>query len=158
MKILLVEDDESIANVLTEALTTHHYTVEAAVDGQTALQLAQSFHYDLLLLDIILPDLDGISLCRQLRSEGSQMPILLLSALDSSADRVMGLEAGADDYLVKPYDLSELMARIQALLRRSSSTLPTVLNWGKLQLNPDACQVTYAGRLLHLTPKEYGII
>jgi diguanylate cyclase (GGDEF)-like protein len=158
MKILLVEDDEITANVLAQELTTHHYTVEITADGQTALELAQAFHYDLLLLDIILPHVDGISLCRQLRSHGLQMPILLLSAKDSSTVRVMGLEAGADDYVVKPYELNELIARIQALLRRGSSTLPTVLTWEKLQLDPDACQVTYGGELLHLTPKEYSIL
>ncbi|AFZ18852.1 response regulator [Allocoleopsis franciscana] len=158
MKILLVEDDEITANVLAQELTTHRYTVEITADGQTALELAQAFHYDLLLLDIILPHLDGMTLCRQLRSHGLQMPILLLSAKDSSADRVMGLEAGADDYVVKPYELNELIARIQALLRRGSSTLPTVLTWEKLQLDPDACQVTYGGELLHLTPKEYSIL
>ena len=158
MKILLVEDDEITANVLAQELTTHHYTVETTADGQTGLQLAQAFHYDLLVLDIILPNLDGISICRQLRSQGLQMPILLLSANDSSTDRVMGLEAGADDYVVKPYELNELIARIQALLRRGNSTLPTVLTWEKLQLDPDTCKVTYGGELLHLTPKEYSIL
>lgn len=158
MKILIVEDDEFTANVLAQELTTHHYTVETTADGQTALELAQAFHYDLLLLDIILPNLDGISLCRQLRSHGLQMPILLLSAKDSSTVRVMGLDAGADDYVVKPYELNELIARIQALLRRGSSTLPIVLMWEKLQLNPDTCKVTYEGELIHLTPKEYSIL
>jgi len=158
MKILIVEDDETIASVLTEALTTHHYTVETAADGVTGLELAQAFHYDLLVLDIILPNLDGISLCSQVRSHGLQMPILLLSAKDSSPDRVMGLEAGADDYVVKPYELSELIARIQALLRRGSSTLRAILTWENLQLDPQASQVTYGGKLLRLTPKEYGIL
>lgn len=180
MKILIVEDDQITANALTEALATHHYTVETTADGQMGLELAQSFHYDLLVVDIILPKLDGISLCRQLRSavsssasssgaaplfsspkgckQGLKTPILLLSAKDSSADRVRGLEAGADDYLIKPYELSELIARIQALLRRSSSYLGGVLTWEKLELNPDACQVSYGGKRLHLTPKEYGIL
>jgi DNA-binding response OmpR family regulator/HPt (histidine-containing phosphotransfer) domain-containing protein len=158
MKILLVEDDEITANVLALELTTHHYTVEITADGQTGLELAQAFHYDLLVLDIILPNLDGMTLCRQLRSHGLKMPILLLSAKDSSTDRVMGLEAGADDYVVKPYEVNELIARIQALLRRGSSTLLTVLTWEKLQLDPDACKVTYGGELLHLTPKEYSIL
>ena len=122
MKILIVEDDETIASVLAEALTSHHYTVETTADGVTGLELVQAFHYDLLVLDIMLPGLDGMTLCRQVRSHGLQMPILLLSAKNSSADRVMGLEAGADDYVVKPYELSELIARIQALLRRGNST------------------------------------
>ena len=158
MKILIVEDDETIASVLAEALTTHHYTVETAADGLTGLELVQAFHYDLLVLDIILPRLDGMTLCRQVRSHGLQMPILLLSAKDSSADRVMGLKAGADDYVVKPYDLSELIARIQALLRRGNSTLRALLTWENLQLDPQANQVTYGGKLLHLTPKEYAIL
>src|SRR5919199_6684045 len=109
MKILIVEDDETIASVLAEALTTHHYTVETAADGLTGLELAQAFHYDLLVLDIILPNLDGMTLCRQLRSHGLQMPILLLSALNSSTDRVMGLEAGGEDYVVEPFDDNELI-------------------------------------------------
>ena len=158
MKILLVEDDVTTANVLVQKLTTHHYTVETAADGQMALELAQDLHYDLLVLDILLPKLDGISLCRRLRSQGLQMPILLLSAKDSTTDRVIGLEAGADDYLVKPYEISELIARIQALLRRGSSSLPTKLTWEKLQLDLDASLVTYAGKILHLTPKEYSIL
>ncbi|MFB2894502.1 response regulator [Aerosakkonemataceae cyanobacterium BLCC-F50] len=158
MKILLVEDDETAASILEQELSTHHYTVETSADGQMGLELAQTFHYDLLVLDIILPNLDGISICRQLRSQGLQMPILLLSAKEGSSDRVMGLEAGADDYVVKPYELSELIARIQALLRRGNSTLNTVLTWEKLQVHPDACQVTYSGSLLRLTPKEYSIL
>ena len=158
MKILIVEDNEITANILAQELTIHNYTVETITDGQKGLELAQAFHYDLLLLDIILPSLDGISLCRQLRSHGLHMPILLLSAKDSSTDRVMGLEAGADDYVVKPYELNELIARIQALLRRGSSTLQNILTWEQLQLDPDACQVTYRGELLHLTRKEYSIL
>lgn len=158
MKILLVEDDEITAKVLLQELTTYHYTVETTTDGQRGLELAQAFPYDLLLLDVILPNLDGISLCRQLRSQGLEIPILLLSAKDSSTDRVKGLEAGADDYVVKPYQINELIARIQALLRRGNSTLPTILTWQQLQLDLNACQVTYREKTLHLTPKEYSIL
>ncbi|MBE9126451.1 MULTISPECIES: response regulator [unclassified Coleofasciculus] len=158
MKILLVDDDKASASVLADALTTYHYTVNTAEDGQTGLELAQTFHYDLILLDIMLPKLDGISLCRQLRSQGLQIPILLLSGKDSSTDRITGLEAGADDYLVKPYDLSELMARIRALLRRGSSTLSTILTWEKLRFDPDSCEVSYGEKPLHLTPKEYSLL
>ena len=158
MKILLVEDDETTTSTLVEALTAHNYTVNTAVDGQTGFELAQTFHYDLLVLDITIPKIDGINLCRLVRSQGLQMPILLLTAKDTNADRVMGLEAGADDYVVKPYHLSELIARIRALLRRGSLTLPKVLTWEKLHLDPDASEVTYDGKLLHLTPKEYGLL
>ncbi|HEY9832339.1 MAG TPA: response regulator [Stenomitos sp.] len=158
MKILLVEDDGINASLLAEVLSLHHYTVDTVADGQTGLELAQAYNYDLILLDIILPKLDGMTLCRQLRDQGHQMPILLLSGKDSSRDRIMGLEAGADDYVVKPYDLAELVARIRALLRRSSSTIPTILSWEQLQFDPEASIVTYQGKLLHLTPKEYGLL
>jgi DNA-binding response OmpR family regulator len=159
MKILLVEDDTLTVNLLTEALNSHNYNVNAAADGETALQLVQAYDYDLIVLDVLIPKLDGISLCRKLRSSGCQMPILLLTALDSSNDRVQGLEAGADDYVVKPFNLEELIARIRALLRRGKATLSsTNLTWEKLQVNPDTTEVTYAEKVLHLTPKEYNLL
>lgn len=123
MKILLVEDNELESVVLKEALSTHHYTVDVATDGIAGLDLATSFEYDLILLDLQIPKLDGINLCRQLRSVCLQKPILLLTAKNSNADIVAGLDAGADDYLVKPPDLSLLLARIRALLRRGSSSI-----------------------------------
>ncbi|MDK3155478.1 response regulator transcription factor [Kamptonema cortianum] len=158
MKLLLVEDDESLANILLEALVAHHYTVNAAMDGLTAWNLVQADRYDLLLLDIMVPKLDGISLCRQIRTAGYQMPILLLTAKDSSSDRVLGLEAGADDYVVKPFALQELIARIRALLRRSKATASAILNWDSLLLNSETGEVTYQEKLLHLTPKEYHLL
>ena len=159
MKILLVEDDTLTVSLLTEALNSHNYNVNAAADGETALQLVQAYDYDLIVLDVLIPKLDGISLCRKLRSSGCQMPILLLTALDSSNDRVQGLEAGADDYVVKPFNLEELIARIRALLRRGKATLSsTNLIWEKLQLNPNTTEVTYADKVLHLTPKEYNLL
>jgi DNA-binding response OmpR family regulator len=159
MKILLVEDDTLTVSLLTEALNSHNYNVNAAADGQTALDLVQAYDYDLIVLDVLIPKLDGISLCRKLRSSGCQMPILLLTALDSSNDRVQGLEAGADDYVVKPFNLEELIARIRALLRRGKATLSsTNLTWEKLQLNADTTEVTYAEKVLHLTPKEYNLL
>mgnify|MGYP006334752565 FL=1 len=159
MKILLVEDDKITVNLLTQALNAHNYTVNTATDGETGLQLAQVYDYDLILLDVMIPKLDGISLCRELRSCGYQMPILLLTALDSSKDRVQGLEAGADDYVAKPFNLPELIARIRALLRRGKVTLSsTHLIWGKLQVNPDTTEVIYEEKVLHLTPKEYALL
>ena len=159
MKILLVEDDKITANMLTQALNAHNYTVNTAADGETGLQLAQLYDYDLILLDVMIPKLDGISLCRELRARGSQKPILLLTALDSSKDRVQGLEAGADDYVAKPFNLPELLARIRALLRRGKATLSsTNLTWEKLQVNLDTTEVTYGEKLLHLTPKEYNLL
>jgi DNA-binding response OmpR family regulator len=158
MKILLVEDDEPTAWALEEALSVHHYTVNRATDGQTGLKLATSCDYDLILLDLLIPKLDGITLCRQLRSQGYQKPILLLTAKDANTDIVKGLDAGADDYVIKPYDDSELMARIRALLRRGKSTLTSVLRWGELCLNPDSGEVTLGNHLLSLTPKEYRLL
>ncbi|HEY9638935.1 MAG TPA: response regulator [Coleofasciculaceae cyanobacterium] len=158
MRILLTEDDELIIKSLAKALTDQHYTVDVATDGQVGWELLESFTYDLILLDVGLPKLDGISLCRRLRSQGNQTPILLLTARDSSTSRVMGLDAGADDYVAKPFDLQELLARIRALLRRGGAALPPLLEWRNLQLDPSTCEVACNGQPLHLTPKEYGLL
>ncbi len=158
MKILVVEDDQRIASIVSEALRSHNYIVDTIVDSQTVLQLVRTFAYDLIILDIILPGLDGISLCRQLRSSGYQMPILLLTVKDSSTDKVMGLDAGADDYMVKPFDMLELIARVRALLRRGSNILAPVLSWGKLQLDTSSSKVTYEERLVRLTATEYRLL
>ncbi len=158
MKILLVEDDERIADALSEELTDQNYAVEVAHDGQAGLELVEAFTYDLILLDIMLPKLDGISLCRRLRSKGFCTPILMLTGRDTVTDKVLGLDAGADDYLVKPFDLEELSARIRALLRRESSTLPPVLEWGDLRLDPSTCEVSYKQQPLALSPKEYRLL
>ena len=158
MKILLVEDDELIAEVIQKALTSQHYLVDLARDGEAGFELAEVFEYNLIVLDLMLPKLDGISFCRQLRQQSNRTPILLLTAHDTSSNKVMGLDAGADDYVIKPFDLHELLARIRALLRRGSSTITPVMQWGKLALNPSNCQVTYGEKKLNLTPKEYGIV
>ena len=158
MRLLLVEDDELIAEALVNALSDQRYVVDVAFDGQEGRELVEIFAYDLLLLDVMLPKLNGITLCQQLRSQGNRIPIILLTALDGSTDKVIGLDAGADDYVVKPFDLQELLARIRALLRRGSSTLPPVLEWRNLYLDPSNYEVTYEGRLLNLTPKEYSLL
>jgi DNA-binding response OmpR family regulator/HPt (histidine-containing phosphotransfer) domain-containing protein len=158
MKILLVEDDEYTASLISNALTAHHYLVNTTENGQTGLELTAAYDYDLILLDVLIPGMDGMSLCRQLRSQGCQMPILMLTAKNTSGDRIRGLEAGADDYVVKPFDLSELVARVKALLRRRQATLQTVLTWENLKLDLSTNEVSYSNRLLHLTPKEYGLL
>lgn len=159
MKILLVEDDEYTASAISNALTTQHYLVNTTDNGQTGLELVKVYDYDLILLDLIVPKLDGISFCRELRSQGYQMPILMLTAKDNVSDRIVGLEAGADDYVIKPFDISELVARIRVLLRRRQlTTLDQVLSWENLQLNLNTHEVTYRGTPLHLTPKEYGLL
>jgi DNA-binding response OmpR family regulator len=158
MKILLVEDDDTIVQMLQQTLASQRYLVELATDGQAGWELVDSFEYDLILLDVMLPKLDGISFCKKLRAKGDRTPVLLLTAQDSSTDKVRGLDAGADDYALKPFDPEELLARIRALLRRSSAIPSPVLEWGFLRLDPSSCEVSYDSKLLHLTAKEYGIL
>jgi DNA-binding response OmpR family regulator len=158
MKVLLVEDDLINATVLSKALTNSRYTVDLASDGEKALNLAIYFEYDLILLDIMIPKIDGINLCRRLRQQNRNTPILLLTAKDSKADIISGLDAGADDYLIKPYDLLELMARMRSLLRRSNCSVSSVLNWGALYLNPVSGEVTYKNQKVPLTAKEYNLL
>lgn len=158
MKILLVEDDEVLSKVLTRTLTTHHHIVDVVKDGEMGWTYGSTFEYDLMVLDIVLPKLDGISLCQRFRAKGYDTPILLLTAQDARTVKVQGLDAGADDYVVKPFDPVELVARIRALLRRSSSQPFPFLTWGALLLNPSTCEVAYNGQPLALTTKEYEFL
>ena len=158
MKILLVEDDDRIAAALIEALTDHHYVVDVASDGEQGFEFVQTFPYELLILDVMLPKLNGLELCQKVRRYGYKMPVLMLTARDTYADKVTGLDVGADDYVVKPFNLHELLARVRALLRRGTADLTMFLECGLLQLNPNTYEVTYASELLHLTPKEYRIL
>jgi len=158
MRILIVEDDIQLADVLTDALLAHQYTVDLAQDGDMASQWLETLAYDLIVMDITLPKLDGISLCRRLRDRGLDLPILMLTARDTIADKIIGLDAGADDYLVKPFDLQELMARIRALIRRGSHTSALSLTWGALCLNNATYEVSYDGCPLYPTPKEYALL
>ncbi len=158
MRILLVEDDETIAAIVSDFLRKQHYVLDVAIDGELGWDFVATYTYDLILLDVMLPKLDGMSLCRKIRNAGQQMPILLLTAKQTSDDKVMGLDVGADDYLVKPFDLKELGARIRALLRRGSSALAPLLEWGELYLDPSNCFVSYSGRALNLSNKEYSLL
>lgn len=158
MRILIVEDDDRIAKPLAEDLRNQHHTVDIARDGIEGWEYSQAAEYDLILLDLMLPKLDGISLCRKLRSAQSKVLILMLTAKDSTSDKVIGLDAGADDYLIKPFELEELGARIRALCRRSPETKQPILSHNHLQLNPSTYRVTYKDRLISLTPKEYLIV
>ncbi len=158
MRILLVEDDICLAEALAEALCDQRYAVDLVRDGETAWEQVKTLEYDLILLDVMLPKLDGIHLCQRLRSYGYSVPVLMVTARDTSTDKVIGLDAGADDYMVKPVDLPELLARIRALLRRGSISSSPVLEWGKLQLDPATYEVSYDNQTLRLTPKEYNIL
>jgi diguanylate cyclase (GGDEF)-like protein len=158
MRILLIEDDEALGEILQRSLTQHHYAVDRVNDGQKGWNYAQSAEYDLILLDVGLPKLDGISLCERLRSQGCATPILLMTAKDATTERIKGLDAGADDYLIKPLDVGELQARVRALLRRKDSTPAPILEIAGLQLDPSRGQVSYREQVLKLTPKEYGLL
>jgi len=158
MRILLVEDDNRIAKPLAEDLRHQNHAVDIASDGIEGWDYIQSVNYDLILLDLMLPKLDGIALCKRLRAAKSNALILMLTARDTTSDKVIGLDAGADDYLVKPFELEELAARIRALSRRIPETKPLILSHGDLQLNPSSCTVTYGNQPLSLTPKEYMIL
>lgn len=158
MRILLVEDDVKLADSLAETLITHRYVVDLARDGQRALAHAEGASYDLILMDVTLPKLDGIGLCQRLRDRGYTLPILMLTARDTSNDKVIGLDAGADAYMVKPFDLQELLAQIRALLRRGQGGSPSVLTWGILTLDPHSYDVAYNRVPIRLTPKEFALL
>lgn len=158
MRVLLVEDDPRIADVLATSLCEQRYTVDVAEDGEKAWEFVETLGYDLILLDVMLPKLNGINLCQRIRQAGHQIPILMLTAKDTSEDKVIGLDVGADDYVVKPFDLPELLARIRALLRRKSVAVNPILEWQQLRLDPSSHEVIYADQPLHLTPKEYSLL
>lgn len=158
MRILLVEDDDRIARPLAEDLRHQHYVVELASDGIEGWEYAQAVDYDLILLDLMLPCLDGISLCKRLRASHYGGFVLMLTAKDTTTDKVIGLDAGADDYLVKPFELEELEARIRALLRRPPEIRPSTIQQGELAIDLMSHTVTYARNPVNLTPKEYLIL
>jgi two-component system, OmpR family, response regulator QseB len=158
MRILLVEDDDRIAAPLAEDLRHQNHGVDIARDGIEGWECAQAAPYDLILLDLMLPQLDGVELCKRLRQAGISAFVIMLTARDTTSDKIIGLDAGADDYLVKPFELEELAARIRALSRRSPDIKQSLLTHGELYLNPASCEVTYQGKMLNLTPKEYMIL
>ncbi|XGB42234.1 MAG: response regulator transcription factor [Nodosilinea sp. LVE1205-7] len=158
MKVLVVEDDGAVVQALQSLLASYDYAVDVAPDGEAALTLAETFTYDLMVLDLMLPKLDGLTVCRRLRSQGQHLPILLLAGHGEAQQQATALHAGADDYVLKPFDAEEFMARVQALLRRGSPTPAPILAWGKLQLDPAAHRVCYDIHPLLLTPKEYAIL
>lgn len=158
MRILLVEDDERHADIIARGLRKHAFAVDVAGEGEQALFLVETSDYDLVVLDIMIPDPDGFEVCRTLRAGGCQVPILMLTALDGLDDRVAGLEIGADDYLVKPFEFAELVARIRALLRRRPFVRAPVLAVGDLTLDTATHVASRRGRHIALTAKEFAML
>lgn len=158
MRVLVVEDDQYMAQALALTLMKQNYAVDTADDGEMAWEFINTYPYDLIVLDVVLPKLDGISLCQRLRQSKRGIPVLLLTGRGAGSDKVLGLDAGADDYVVKPFDIAELLARVRVLLRRSSTPPMVELTWEKLRLNSDSCEVYYDDYLLHLTPKEFRLL
>jgi DNA-binding response OmpR family regulator len=157
MKALLIEDDRAIGDLLADALTRHHWVVERALDGELGLALTDAQEYDLILLDIGLPKLDGITLCKRLRSKGCQSPVLLLTGQNSTEAQIAGLDAGADDYITKPFNLDIVLARVRAVVRKGKSTAP-IVTWENIQLDPASGEVQCNHNVVHLRAKEFGLL
>ena len=158
MRILLVEDEARVAGFIARGLREQAYAVDRAADGDEAVYLASVNEYDLIVLDVMMPKKDGYAVCRELRAAGLRAPILMLTARDAVDDRVAGLDAGADDYLVKPFDFKELLARMRALLRRSGPPRPAVAQVADLTLDTASHAVERGGRRVSLTAKEYALL
>jgi two-component system copper resistance phosphate regulon response regulator CusR len=158
MRILLVEDEPSAASMLAKGLREKAYAVDVAADGETAVYQASINDYDLVILDVMLPRKDGFQVCREMRAAGSRVPVIMLTALDAVEDRVAGLDTGADDYLVKPFDFRELLARVRALLRRGETLSAEMLQVADLEIDTRAQRVKRAGRTIQLTAKEYALL
>ena len=156
--VLVVEDEVKMARAIRRGLEQEGYAVDGAATGDDGLHLATEVDYDAIVLDLLLPVLDGFEVCRRLRAAGRWAPVLMLTARDGVADRVEGLDAGADDYLVKPFSFGELLARLRALVRRGSGERPAVLVVGDLRLDPAAHTVQRAGRAVSLSAREFAVL
>ncbi|MCE1246789.1 MAG: response regulator transcription factor [Firmicutes bacterium] len=157
MNILIVEDDESVARFLKQATTEAGYRPQVVSDGIDAFNTARLIKFDIILLDVMIPGMNGFEVCRRLRVSGVDTPILILTARDSLEDKVEGLDSGADDYIVKPFQVAELLARTRALLRRGTSS-PAILSVADLILNPATRQLTRAGKTINLSATEYTLL
>lgn len=158
MKILLVEDEEMLANITAKYLRAENMTIDTCLDGEKALEYINNSSYDVIIMDIMMPKLDGLSVLRQIRHDNNKTPVLLLTAKYTLQDRVTGLNSGADDYLVKPFEFEELIARIYALVRRSKQQAKNDLVVGPLTINTQSRTVTYNGTPVTLTTKEFDLL
>lgn len=158
MRLLVIEDERKIARVITESLKREKYAVDAAYDGEEGFNLADSQPYDLLIVDRMLPGLEGTEIVKKLRENGKNMPILFLTALSTTEDKTLGLDVGADDYLTKPFAIDELLARVRALLRRPPIQQPDILKIDDLKIDKQQQTVTRAGKNIDLTSKEYALL
>ena len=158
MRILLIEDEKKLSQVIKKGLTEQGFAVDVAYDGEEGLYLAEEESYDAIILDVMLPKIDGVEVCRKLREKKIGTPILMLTAKTQVKDRVSGLEVGADDYLTKPFAFAELKARIQALMRRAFKQPETVIKIDSLEINPTKHLVKRGNQIISLTPKEFAIL
>ena len=158
MRLLVIEDERKIARVITESLKREKYAVDVAYDGEEGFNLADSQPYDLLIVDRMLPGLEGKEIVKKLRENGKNMPILFLTALSTTEDKTLGLDVGADDYLTKPFAIDELLARVRALLRRPPIQQPDILKIDDLKIDKQQQTVTRAGKTIDLTSKEYALL
>ena len=158
MAILIIEDEKKLSDILKTALTSERYTVDTAFDGEEGFEKALANNYKAIILDLMLPKKDGRDVCRELRKRNIHTPIIMLTARETIEDRVMGLDVGADDYLTKPFSIDELLARIRAVLRRRKTTDSLILKMADLVLDTKKHEISRAGKVLALTPKEYRLI
>ena len=158
MRLLVVEDDPKLARIIARGLREAAYAVDVSGDGRDAIAQAAINSYDAIILDIMLPGVDGLAVCRELRARAIKTPILMLTARDAIADRIAGLDTGADDYLTKPFDFGELLARLRALLRRPEALQPALIKIADLEIDSLAHSVTRAGVAIALTSKEYALL
>lgn len=158
MSILVIEDEKKLADILKQALKSQHYSVELSFDGEEGLSKAMKNNYSLIILDIMLPNKDGMTVCKELRDHHINTPIIMLTSRDSTEDRVEGLDAGADDYLIKPFGINELFARIRAVMRRRKNLESDIRKVADLIMDKKKHEVTRGGKLIDLTPKEYKLL